>query len=178
MTDDDPCGIAGLAGIAVEPVIEDAAWLEAIPAAAATVRRAGLAALAGTRRTAPLAVTLLLADDARLRALNRRWRGIDRATDVLSFPSAERRPGQPLLPPPGQAPGEAVALGDVALARQTVLAEAGDAGRQPGRHLAHLVVHGVLHLLGYDHVRDGDARRMEAAERAILADLGIPDPYA
>ena len=178
MTDDDASASAsrGAAAIAVEAVVEDAAWLRAIPGAAATARRACLAALAETRRSAPLAVALLLADDARLQTLNRRWRGIDRATDVLSFPSARRRPGQPLLPPPGQAPGEAIALGDVALARETVLADAAAAARPPRSHLAHLVVHGVLHLLGYDHVGDDDARLMAAAEGAILARLGLPAP--
>ena len=172
MMDDDGSPSCA-AAIAVETVVEDGGWLRAIPAARATVRRAGRAALAGTKRQAPLAVALLLADDARLRALNRHWRGIDRATDVLSFPSAERRPARPLLPPPGQAPGEAIALGDVALARETVLAAAAAAGKPPPCHLAHLVVHGVLHLLGYDHVRDDDARLMARAERAALARLGL-----
>ena len=185
MTDDDTSanastsrGTAAIAveAMAVEAVVEDGAWLQAIPGAAATARRACLAALAETRRSAPLAVALLLADDARLRTLNRRWRGIDRATDVLSFPSARRHPGQPLLPPPGQAPGEAIALGDVALARETVLADAAAAAKPPQSHLAHLVVHGVLHLLGYDHVRADDARLMAAAEGAILARLGLPAP--
>jgi probable rRNA maturation factor len=96
--------------------------------------------------------------------LNRQWRGIDAATNVLSFP-AKRVAGQPPL------------IGDIVLAQQTIAREA-RAERKPfAHHLAHLAVHGYLHLAGYDHENDEDARLMEAAERKILRRLAIPDPY-
>jgi len=112
-------------------------------------------------------VSLCLADDAALRALNLSWRGIDKPTNVLSFPAA---PG-----PPGE---ETPTLGDIALAYETLAREAEDLGVSLADHYRHLLVHGFLHLVGYDHETDAEAERMEALETRILARLGVADPYA
>ena len=112
-------------------------------------------------------VSLLLCDDGEIRDLNRNWRGKDEPTNVLSFPIGTA--------PCGDVPGS---LGDVALAYETVMREARELDEPVEQHAAHLVVHGVLHLLGYDHVSEDDAQEMEALETRILADLGYPDPYA
>jgi len=110
----------------------------------------------------------VLADDSAIKALNRDWRGKDAATNVLSFPAAA----------PGDGPGGSLYIGDVIIAYETVAREA-EAERKPfGHHLAHLAVHGFLHLVGYDHENDRDANEMERLERRILARLAIPDPYA
>jgi len=111
-------------------------------------------------------VSLCLADDAALRALNLSWRGFDKPTNVLSFCAA-----------PGRA-GEAQTLGDIALAYETLAREAEDFGVPLADHYRHLLVHGFLHLIGYDHETDGEAERMEALETKILARLGVADPYA
>jgi probable rRNA maturation factor len=110
-------------------------------------------------------VAVLLADDAAVKAMNARWRGKDAATNVLSFPSA-----------PGAGPGPRH-LGDIVVACQTVAAEASAQDKPFDHHLVHLVVHGFLHLLGYDHDSDEKADDMERRERDILARLDIPDPY-
>jgi probable rRNA maturation factor len=110
-------------------------------------------------------VTVVLTDNAEMRALNRTWRGKDAATNVLSFPA-------------GDEIGASGFLGDVVLAYETVTAEAVEQGITPNDHAAHLIVHGVLHLIGFDHMQEEDAERMEAIERTALASLGIADPYA
>ncbi|MEL6947124.1 MAG: rRNA maturation RNase YbeY [Pseudomonadota bacterium] len=111
-------------------------------------------------------VSVLLADDAAVQALNARWRGQDKPTNVLSFAANDAdAPQSPLL-------------GDIVLALETVLREARAQNKTASHHLAHLSVHGFLHLLGHDHLNDEEAETMEAKERAILADLGIADPYA
>lgn len=115
-------------------------------------------------------LSLILTDDAEQRRLNRDWRGIDRPTNVLSFAIWE--PGA--LPPPG-AP---LLLGDVVLALETVAREAEEQRKPFADHFSHLVVHGVLHLLGYDHQTEFEANAMEALETAILASLGVADPYS
>lgn len=118
------------------------------------------AARAAARRGRSLNVAL--ADDKAVRALNARDRKKDKPTNVLSYPSGER-----------------AFLGDIVLARQTVWREARGQKKSPADHITHLVVHGTLHLLGYDHeTSDADAERMEALERRVLAKLGIADPYA
>lgn len=139
------------------------AWRKACPRAVALCRRAARAALATDRRAASGPLAIMLAGDGLVRRLNREFRGQDKPTNVLSF--AERDGGM------------AVGLGDVVLARGTVVREARAQGKALAAHMTHLVVHGVLHLLGHDHVAARDARRMEALEVAVLAKLGIADPY-
>ena len=131
-------------------------------AAAAEIVNAGLG-------EAELAV--MLTDDAGIRTLNSNWRGIDKPTNVLSFPA---------LPPTGPGgPDDALRmLGDIAIAYETTRKEADDEQKPFDHHLSHLAVHGFLHLIGYDHEKDDDAEIMEALEQEILAQLGIPDPYA
>ena len=144
--------------------IEHEAW-EALPGLAALAERAVAAALEGRGETG--AVTLLFTSDAEMQVLNRDWRGKDKPTNVLSFPA-------PDMPVPE---GEATPLGDIALACETVSREAAEQGKPLADHTAHLIVHGTLHLLGYDHETDGEAEDMENEERKILARLGIADPY-
>ncbi|MFO1086472.1 MAG: rRNA maturation RNase YbeY [Reyranellaceae bacterium] len=146
--------------LACDVVMLDAAWQRALPGAERLVRRAARAALAGARRSGKRTLTVALADDRRVRALNARDRKKDKPTNVLSYPSGER-----------------AFLGDIVLARQTVWREARQQAKTPADHVAHLVVHGALHLLGYDHEDDVEAERMEALERRVLARLGIGNPY-
>jgi probable rRNA maturation factor len=135
-------------------------------AAAAEIADPGLDAELGE---AELAV--MLTDDSGIRTLNNNWRGIDKPTNVLSFPA--------LPPTGGGGPDDAPRmLGDIAIAYQTTRAEADDEQKPFDHHLSHLAVHGFLHLIGYDHEKDDDAEAMEALETEILAQLGIPDPYA
>jgi probable rRNA maturation factor len=136
--------------------IEDGAWTASLPDAEAVCRRAAEAAAAA-------GVVILLTDDATLRDLNARFRGKDAATNVLSFPAP---------------PSAGAHLGDIALAYGVCAREATEQGKPLASHLQHLVIHGVLHLMGYDHEADADAERMEARERELLASLGVPDPYA
>lgn len=112
-------------------------------------------------------LSLLFSDDAHIRMLNRDWRGKDKPTNVLSFPAFDTVPGDPLPP----------MLGDIALAFGTIVSEAGLEKKPFDHHLTHLIVHGLLHLLGHDHEDEEEAGEMEALERRILARLAIPDPY-
>jgi probable rRNA maturation factor len=137
-----------------------------LPRARPIAREAIAAAAAESSDVSEGDVSLCLADDSALRALNLSWRGIDKPTNVLSFPSAPGRPG------------EAPALGDIALAYETLAREAEDLGVSLADHYRHLLVHGFLHLIGYDHETDAEAERMEALETRILARLGAADPYA
>ena len=148
------------------------AWTRSLRTATAVCRRAANAALttAGPRRAVD--VSILLTNDSALRKLNAVFRGKDKPTNVLSFP-AESDDGRP----PG-AKGQPRALGDIAIALGVLTREAKAEGKTLTAHLSHLVVHGVLHLLGYDHERDEDALTMERLEKRILARLGISDPYA
>ena len=149
-------------------------WDDALPDAAALARRAVEAALRDAP-VGPLAeVSVVLTDDAAQRALNREWRGKDSATNVLSFPALE---AAELAAGAAADPRRPVLLGDVVLALETLQREAGAAGRTLADHAAHLLVHGVLHLLGYDHETEADAALMEPLETQILARLGVPDPY-
>jgi probable rRNA maturation factor len=116
-------------------------------------------------------LAVMLTDDAGIRTLNLNWRGVDKPTNVLSFPA---------LPPAGAGgPDDAPRmLGDIAIAYETTRTEADDEQKPFDHHLSHLAVHGFLHLIGYDHEKDDDAEAMETLEAEILAQLGIPDPYA
>ena len=118
-------------------------------------------------------VSIVLTSDRAVQALNRTFRGHDQATNVLSFPTAPAPAAVPAgCPPPPRL------LGDVVIAFGTTAAEAAAAGKDLGDHLRHLIVHGILHVLGYDHQTEGDAATMERLEAAILACFGVSDPYA
>ena len=112
-------------------------------------------------------LSLVFTDDANIRTINAKWRDIDKATNVLSFPAFPMQPGQ--------RPGPI--LGDIVIARETVQREAQEENKSFDDHLSHLIVHGLLHLTGYDHQNDDEAEQMESLERKILASLGISDPY-
>ncbi len=116
-------------------------------------------------------VSILLSSDAAIAELNTRYRGIPKATNVLSFPAAEVPGGE-------ASAGEPPPLGDIIIAYETVMREAVEEQKPPLFHLAHLTIHGILHLAGFDHETDGDAERMEGLEREILGSIGIPDPYS
>lgn len=138
-------------------------------AARAVLRHDGSERAGAGPRPAPAELTLVLADDRLVRTLNRDYRGQDKPTNVLSFAD---------LDGPAEAVPEAPALlGDVVLARETIVREAEEQGKTTADHLAHLVVHGVLHLLGHDHRSAREAAEMERLERAVLADIGVADPY-
>jgi probable rRNA maturation factor len=158
------------AGPTVDVLIESPQW-HGLPAAKTIIR----AAIAVAAKARPVGITggqvsVLLCDDAAMAALNARWRGHEGPTNVLSFPASRvaraRRGADRPIP-----------LGDIAIAHETVAREAADFGKPLRHHLAHLAIHGFLHLLGYDHELDGEAERMERLERDILAEIGIPDPY-
>ena len=143
----------------IEIEIEADAWTGALPQTEALVERAASAALG----TVTGDVVVLLTDDDAVRDLNARFRDKDRPTNVLSFPAPE---------------SAAPHLGDIVLAYGVCAAEAEAQGKTLADHLSHLIVHGVLHLLGRDHEDDAEAEEMEAEEREILAQIGVPDPYA
>jgi probable rRNA maturation factor len=149
--------------ITVDIEIEDEAWTSAAPDAEALVWRAAQAVLDAHEDIEGQGVVILLTDDDSVQALNRDFRQKDYATNVLSFPSPPNPEGQ---------------IGDIALAYGVCAREAAEQGKSLDHHLQHLVAHGVLHLLGYDHEGDDEAEAMEALEREILAGLDIPDPYA
>src|SRR5262245_56002211 len=155
---------AAAPGPMVDILVESSRW-RAVPSARKTVRRAIAAAASRARGRAALSV--VLTDDAAVRTLNRRWRGKNRPTNVLSFPSGESAP-------PRGAPRH---LGDIVIAYETTAREAVGESKPFAHHLAHLTVHGFLHLLGYDHDQNDDAEKMERLERTILKRIGIPDPY-
>jgi len=145
----------------IEVEVESGDWSRTIDNVEAVVERAAVEALAGHAG----GVVVLLSDDATVRDLNTRFRGKDRPTNVLSFPAAAM---------PGQTPAP---LGDIVLAYGICAAEAQAQDKTLANHLTHLVVHGMLHLLGRDHEDEAQAEAMEAEERAILARLGVADPY-
>ncbi len=147
-------------------LIEDERWQSVEGFSALIPSLAGNTLLAAGLSPDTHALSIALMSDAEVHALNKAFRGKDSATNVLSFPSA----------PVNNQPGP-VFLGDVALAYETVVSEAGNLEKPVLHHAAHLVVHGVLHLAGFDHGTGGEAERMENAERLILGKFGIPDPY-
>jgi probable rRNA maturation factor len=132
----------------------------------ASFRRWAEAALRGARHRRHAELAIRVVDSAEGLALNRAYRGRDYATNVLSFP---------VEPPPGI---KLALIGDLAICAPVVLREAAEQGKRARDHWAHLTVHGILHLLGYDHLQDVEAEVMEAMETRILAGLGIADPYA
>jgi len=142
------------------------------PDAEAVIHRAIAAAVEmATADVGDAELAVMLTDDAGIRTLNLNWRGIDKPTNVLSFPA--------LQPTGAGAPDDAPRmLGDIAIAFETTRREADDEQKPFDHHLSHLAVHGFLHLIGYDHENDDDAEAMESLETGILAQLGIPDPYA
>jgi probable rRNA maturation factor len=147
----------------IDVITEDGAWDSG---AEATVRRALTeAAIATGSDFKDRVLAVLLTDDASVRRLNAQWRHIDKPTNVLSFP------------PVSHQQGPVTALGDIAIAYETTAREAREESKPFTDHLAHLAVHGFLHLLGHDHETHADAEQMEGLERAILARLGVPDPY-
>src|SRR6202045_1311979 len=145
-------------------------WQSEPDAEAVILRAIAIAAEIADADTGDAELAVMLTDDAGIRTLNKNWRGIDKPTNVLSFPA---------LPPTGPAgPDDAPRmLGDIAIAFETTRREADDEQKPFDHHLSHLAVHGFLHLIGYDHENDDDAEAMETLERGILAQLGIPDPY-
>lgn len=153
-----------LAAVETDVVVESALW-SACPDADATVRRAIDAAALAAGRTGTVAV--MLTDDPSIRIMNQQWRGIDKPTNVLSFPAGW----------PSDDAG-IIHLGDIAIAYETTAAESAAENKTFADHLAHLAIHGYLHLAGFDHETDDEAVRMEQLETRILAGLGIADPYA
>lgn len=160
----------------VEVIIEDARWHDAgLETLAARAVRAALAHLGLDPEL--WEIGLLACDDSRIMALNADFRGKPVATNVLSWPAEDLASAAPGAPPRMPEPGAEPFLGDIAMAWDTCAREADEAGRAISDHVTHLVVHAVLHLLGYDHIRDPDATLMETTEIAILGKLGVPDPY-
>jgi probable rRNA maturation factor len=183
--------------IALDISVPSGLW-RGLPRARALARETIAAAMAesGLAEGEDVEVSLCLADDARLRALNLRWRGVDKPTNVLSFPtpladagdspSIDGRPsGRPLdrvslakgAGFAGRAQRARLQLGDIALAYETLAREASELGVPLSDHYRHLVAHGFLHLLGYDHETEREAERMEALETRIMARLGAAEPY-
>ncbi len=156
----------------VDTVVEDERWVElgvlADRTCEATLRYVGL-------EPQEFAIVVLGADDVRVAALNGQFRGQTRPTNVLSWPSQERRSDAPGVSPPLP---EGPDLGDIALAWETCAREAAELGCSMEDRVTHLLVHGTLHLLGYDHETELDAELMEATEAGVLQELGLQDPYA
>ena len=155
--------------VAVDIRIATPGWRKVLPEVSAALRRAARAALKSELPAqAETALSILLTDDAEMRKLNAGWRAKDKPTNVLSFPAeATFDPGRP-----------PAYLGDIALGLATCKREAAEQGKALADHVAHLTVHGVLHLVGYDHMNDEEAGAMEPREVEILGSLGIADPYA
>lgn len=146
----------------IEVQIEDAGWLALLPDAEVLASTSAKASLAAAPDAPTGDIVILLTSDAEVRDLNGRFRGKDAPTNVLSFPAGENPHGH---------------LGDIALALGVCAAEAKAQGKTLAHHLQHLVAHGVLHLVGWDHQDEAEAEAMEGLERTILAGLGAPDPY-
>jgi probable rRNA maturation factor len=148
--------------VKIDVVVESDFWKR--KAGLKSAARRAIAKAADVLSTPRSELAVVLTDDTAIRQLNRDWRGVDAPTNVLSFPA-------------GRAAGTPPFIGDIVLAYETIAGEA-QAERKPlAHHIAHLAVHGFLHLLGYDHVRKKDAETMEEIERDVLRRLGIPDPY-
>jgi probable rRNA maturation factor len=156
---------------ATEVLVVAECWHEEPDAEAVIARAIEAAAATVDADTGDAELAVMLTDDSGIRTLNANWRGIDKPTNVLSFPA--------LQPAGGHEPDDAPRmLGDIAIAYETTRREAYEEQKPFSHHLSHLAVHGFLHLVGYDHEKDDEAEVMESLERDILAGLGIPDPYA
>jgi probable rRNA maturation factor len=166
----------------VDLIVEDAEWEHALPDLHLVAAQAAELALdAGGLAAGGFAVAVLACNDERIAALNADFRGKAAPTNVLSWPAFALQapaPGAPPARPPASREGARVPLGDVAIALQTVMREAEAVGRPLKSHVLHLILHGCLHLLGYNHQAPQDAEIMEGLERRALARAGIPDPYA
>ena len=154
-----------------EVIVAADCWQDQPDAEAVIQRAIDAAAQLSDADVGDAEIAVMLTDDAGIRTLNNNWRGIDKPTNVLSFPA--------LQPTGSSGPNDAPRmLGDIAIAYETTRREADDEQKPFDHHLSHLAVHGFLHLIGYDHEKDEDAETMEALERNILMQLGIADPYA
>jgi len=147
--------------IAVE--VEDAGWTARLPDVEALTETAAMTAADLADSDVDGEIVVLLTNDTEVQALNARFRALDKPTNVLSFPAPPTATGS---------------LGDIALALGVCAREAAEQHKSLAHHFQHLVAHGVLHLLGYDHEADDEAEEMEAVERAVMTRLGAPDPYA
>lgn len=170
-----------VANVGTAVTVDDEAWEQALPDIDAMADRAVSAAIDllndGDGRVpehGDIEVSLLFTSNEAVRDLNARYRGVDAPTNVLSFPGRIETKALPSL---GPGPGPPVALGDIVLAFDVVAKEAKEQTKTLSSHVTHLIVHGLLHLLGYDHERDRDAIEMETLEGQILGALGISDPY-
>ncbi|MBT8408608.1 MAG: rRNA maturation RNase YbeY [Alphaproteobacteria bacterium] len=159
----------------IETVAEDPRWhaagLEALASAACAAALAGAGLVPRSWE-----ISVLGCDDARIAALNGDFRKKPQPTNVLSWPAEDLSPERPGGAPRAPAPEDPM-LGNIAISYDTCAREAAEAGRSFAAHVSHLLVHGTLHLLGFDHIDDKDAVKMEALEIAILASMGIDDPY-
>ena len=154
--------------VSLSMLIEAQGW-EAQPELEALIERvlAKAESLCGVPLMDGAEVSVLMCDDARIREINKDWRGLDKPTNVLSFPAA-----------PKEALARLPVVGDIAVAYETVVREAAEEGKSLPDHVAHMIAHGFLHLVGFDHETDEEAEEMEALEIRILGELGIADPYA
>jgi probable rRNA maturation factor len=160
--------------VQIEIIIRSARWRK--HSTAKTLVRKAVLAAANAVSTSPIELAIVLGNDSAIRTLNRDWRGKDAPTNVLSFPvprtpAGQRRAG-------GKTQNPSPYIGDIVIAYETVAREAKAQDKPFAHHLAHLAVHGFLHLHGHDHENDREAQKMERLERRILARLAIPDPYA
>jgi probable rRNA maturation factor len=161
-------GHAPLKGPVVDILVESKRW-NARRGIKPLLRRA-VAEAAAALSTSDAELAIVLTHDSAIRRLNREWRGKDEPTNVLAFPARPAAGGR-------QGPQPHPLMGDIVIAYQTLAREAAAEGKPFGHHLAHLAVHGFLHLSGHDHLTDRQAAAMEGLEIAILARLGIPNPY-
>lgn len=156
---------ADVGTLAIDILVESPLW-NAEPQYQAILRQAVTVAARETS-SRPAELAIVLTEDSAIRALNRKWRGQDKPTNVLSFPASGA----------GMANAKAAHLGDIVIAFETVAREASSEGKLFAHHLAHLAVHGYLHLLGFEHETDREAAAMEGLEAEILSQLGVPNPH-